>query len=47
MKAMLGVDGIKGDIQRRVLILERTRDKKITDVSETHDAINGFYHAAE
>ena len=47
MKVMLGVDYIKGDIRRRVRILERIRDEKIMGVSEIHDAINTFYHAPE
>jgi len=47
MKVMLGVKDIKGDIQRRMDILERIRDENITGVSEIHDAINTFYHASE
>ena len=47
MKVMLGVKDIRGDIQRRMDILERIRDENITGVSEIHDAINTFYHAPE
>ncbi|MDE0266396.1 MAG: type II/IV secretion system ATPase subunit [Thaumarchaeota archaeon] len=44
MKVMLGVDDIRGDIERRARILERIRDDGITDVPRIHDAINSFYH---
>jgi len=45
MKVMLGVNDIRGDIERRMHILERIRDENITDVPPIHDAINGFYHS--
>ncbi|MDE0265778.1 MAG: hypothetical protein OXK17_01935 [Thaumarchaeota archaeon] len=44
MKVMMGVSDIKSDMERRVRILERIRDRGITDVPDIHRAINTFYH---
>ena len=44
MKVMMGVNDIKENMSRRVRVLERIRDKGITDVSAIHREINTFYH---
>ena len=43
MKVMLGVDDIRANMQKRMRVLQRIQDEKITDVGGIHAIIDSYY----